>query len=414
MIEIISIGSELVTGQTINTNASLIASALLKEGYLVNQITAVPDEKPLLEEAIACAMQRACVIIMTGGLGPTEDDITRRTVAQFFNLPLKKDATLAADLKKRYGEELETVQDQSTIIEGAEIIPNLFGTAPGFLLKRGKSHLLAFPGVPHQMEPMLKQYAIPYLSRIVSKEWFQKSLFLCLLYEKGVDLYLSQLAKSYPDLNYGICPSYGTLSIYLKIKARSQREAERKLEPVLSDLRARYKEHIFSETDPKIEVAIQKQFLTKQLNLACAESCTGGRIGSRLTSISGSSGYFLGSLVTYSNGMKQTVLNVKAQTIEKHGAVSRETAYEMVEGLLSLSKADYAIAVSGIAGPNGGTQEKPVGTIWGVIATKSGEKFGALLKTKGKKTRETLIDFSTTYLLSHLWRYIECDIPPFN
>lgn len=414
MIEIISIGSELVTGQTINTNASLIANALLKKGYLVKQITTVPDEKPLLEEAIARAMKRACVIIMTGGLGPTEDDITRQTVAQFFNLPLKKEATLAADLKERYGEELETIEDQSTIIEGAEMIPNLFGTAPGFLLKRGKSHLLAFPGVPHQMEPMLEQYGIPYLAQIVPKEWFQKSLFLCLLYENGVDLYLSQLAANYPDLKYGICPSYGTLSIYLKIKARSQSQADKKLAPILSDLHAQYKEHIFSETDPKIEAAIQKQFLAKQLKLACAESCTGGRIGSRLTSISGSSGYFLGSLVTYSNGMKQRVLNVRPETIETHGAVSCETAYEMVEGLLSLSKADYAIAVSGIAGPNGGTQEKPVGTIWGAIATRNGEKFGGLLKPKGKKTRETLIDFSTTYLLSHLWRYIESDIPPFN
>ncbi len=414
VIEIISIGSELLTGQTINTSASVIATLLVREGYLVKQITTIPDEQNALKEALHRAAQRVPFIMMTGGLGPTEDDITRQTLAEFFKCSLKKDDTLAFDLIKRYGKELQTLEDQATVIEGATIMPNLFGTAPGFLLKKGKTTVLAFPGVPHQMREMLEKYGIPYLSRVASKAYFQQSLFLFSIAEKSVDLTLQYLKQKYPHLEYGLCPSRGTLSIYLKVKASSQKEASEKLAPILSDLRARYTQKIFSETDRRIEYAVQTQFIKNHITLACAESCTGGRISSRLTQISGSSQYFLGGLVAYSDKIKQTALKVDSKTIDKYGAVSRETVLEMVQGILALFGSDYAIAVSGIAGPEGGSREKPVGTIWGSIGTKKGDLFKALIPLKEKQPREVLIDLSATYLLSHLWRYVQFQIPPFS
>jgi len=415
MIEIISIGSELLTGQTINTSASVIATLLLQEGYPVKQIVTVPDEQDALKEAVMRAMKRVPFVVMTGGLGPTEDDITRQTLAELFNRPLKKDDALATDLMRRYGTGLKTLEDQATVIEGATLMPNPFGTAPGFLLRKGNSTVLAFPGVPHQMREILEKHGIPYLSHVASKAYFQRSLFLFSIPEKSVDLYLQHLKKKYPHLEYGVCPSRGVLSIYLKVKASSKHRAHAQLTPILSDLRARYYQKMFSETDRRIEYAIHKQFLKHHLKLACAESCTGGRISSRLTQISGSSHYFLGGVVAYSDKMKQTVLKVRPKTLSKYGAVSRETVIEMVRGVFALSKeADYAIAVSGIVGPEGGTRAKPVGTIWGSIGTKKGDVFTALIPSREEQPREVLIDLSATYLLSHLWRYVQFQVPPFS
>lgn len=413
MIEIISIGTELLTGQTINTNASTIAKILLRKGYEVEQITTIPDKGAILEETIIASMKRASFIILTGGLGPTTDDITRATLAKIFDKKLRQDNELAANLERQYGNACESLTNQATIIEGVEIMPNKIGTASGFILEKGTVKVFALPGVPIEMQEMLEKSVIPSLAQVTSPEYFQRTLFLFLILENRVDPHLRQLEKKYPHVEFGLCPSHGTLSIYLKLKAQTSKEAEEKFKPILQELRTRYKKNIFSEKDNTIESAIHKQFISRKLTLACAESCTGGLMSSRLTQISGSSNYFLVGLVTYSNQMKTTILNVNPRTLEKHGAVSCETVVEMVKGTLALSKADYAISISGIAGPTGGSKEKPIGTIWGAIGKKDSTIFTKQLTLKRKK-RSTIIDYSTTYLLSHLWRYIQFDIPPFE
>lgn len=414
MIEIVSIGAELLTGQTVNTNASVIAKALLKHGYGVSHVTAVPDHHNPMKAAIEEAMNRASVVITTGGLGPTGDDITRSTLAEIFESQLVHDAEVAADLEKRYGKELETLSDQATVIQGAQVIPNAIGTAPGFILKKEEKTVIVLPGVPVQMQEMLEKSVIPYLQETHKRHLFQHAVYLFLMSEQHVDPLLRSLEEKHPDVEFGICPSYGTLSIYLRAHASSQDEAEEKFAPILFELREKFRHRIFSEKYHDIEYAVHEQFIARGLTLACAESCTGGRIASRLTKISGCSDYFLGSLVTYSNHMKTSVLAVKPDTLQEHGAVSRETVIEMVKGTLSVSGADYALSVSGIAGPTGGTDEKPVGTVWGAIAHKKGDVFTGLLPLKGTRKRATLIEYSATYLLAHLWRYIQFDIPPFE
>lgn len=414
MIEIVSIGAELLTGQTVNTNASVISKALLKHGYAVNQVTTVPDHHTSLKTAIEEAMKRASVVITTGGLGPTGDDITRRTLAEVFKSQLVHSPEVAAELEKRYGKELETLADQATVIKGAHVIPNPLGTAPGFILKKDKKTVIVLPGVPLQMQEMLEKSVIPYIEETQKKHLFQHALYLFLMSEQHVDPFLRFLEEKHPKVEFGICPSYGTLSIYIRAHASSPKEAEEVFAPILFELREKFKHRIFSEKYHDIEHAVHEQFIARGMTLACAESCTGGRIASRLTKISGSSDYFLGSLVTYSNQMKIAALGVKPETLQQHGAVSRETVIEMAQGVLSVSGADYALSVSGIAGPTGGTQEKPVGTVWGAIASKNGTMFSGLMALKGTRKRATLIEYSSTYLLAHLWRYIQFDIPPFE
>lgn len=414
MIEIVSIGAELLTGQTVNTNASAISKNLLKRGFGVSYVTTVPDHHDSMKRAIEEAMNRASVVITTGGLGPTGDDITRITLAEIFGKKLVYDENVAAELERRYGKELETLADQATVIEGAHVIPNPLGTAPGFILKKEENTVIVLPGVPVQMQEMLEKSVIPYLEETQKRHLFEHAVYLFLMSEQHVDPFLRSLEAKNPKVEFGICPSYGTLSIYLRAQAQSQEEAEERFAPILFALREKFKHRIFSEKHHDIEYAVHEQFIARGLTLACAESCTGGRIASRLTKISGCSDYFLGSLVTYSNHMKTTVLGVKPETLNTHGAVSRETVIEMVLGTLSLSSADYALAVSGIAGPTGGTEEKPVGTVWGAIGHKRGDVFAGLLSLKGTRKRSTLIEYSATYLLSHLWRYIQFDIPPFE
>jgi len=414
VIEIVSIGAELLSGQTVNTNASFIAKTLLEEGYGVERVTTVPDRHDDLKEGIEAAMKRAPLVITTGGLGPTRDDITRHTLAEIFETELIYDEKVGADLKKRYGEKLETLQDQATVIKGAEVLHNPLGTAPGFILKKGKKTVVVLPGVPIQMQEMLKKTVIPYLIREIPREHFQHALYLFLLSEQHVDPFLRSLEKEYPEIEIGICPSYGTLSLYLYTKASSKDEADRKFQPVLSALRSKFKEHLFSETHGQIEYAIHETFITQKKTLAFAESCTGGRMAARITQISGASEYFLGSLVTYSNHLKQAALQVKGSTLKAHGAVSREAVIEMLQGTLALTNADYAVAVSGVAGPTGGSEEKPVGTIWGAIGQKGGEIYVTKFLSKGKEKRDIVIEYSTTLLLSHLWRFVCLSIPPFE
>lgn len=414
MIEIVSIGAELLTGQTLNTNAATLAKALLKEGYSVQRVVTVADRHDAIKEAIEAAMSRAPFVITTGGLGPTRDDITRRTLAEVFETKLTYDEGVARELKKRYGDNLETLKDQATVIQGAEIVPNPLGTAPGFLLKKGGKTVAVLPGVPVQMEGMLHETVLPYLIREMPREHFQKALYLLLMSEQHVDPYLRELEIEHPQVDIGICPAYGTLSLYLQTQATSQEAADAIFAPVLEALRTKFKDRVFSETEGQIESAVHETLRAAKKTLALAESCTGGRMAARLTQISGASDYFLGSLVTYSNHLKEAVLQVSAQTLQEHGAVSEETVREMLHGTLALSGADYAVAVSGVAGPTGGTPEKPVGTVWGGIATKEGGMFVTQFLAKGKEKRSLVIEYSVTFLLGHLWRFVKLGIPPFE
>lgn len=405
-LEILSIGNELLTGHTTNSNAAAIAQALLPHGFNVDKVTLLPDEVILLKKGIEEAMERASFIITTGGLGPTGDDLTRDIVADIFGTTLIKDEQVAKDLIHRFGKNLPTLEDQAMVPKGAEIIANPLGTAPGFILK-GKATVIVLPGVPSQMEAMLP-HVLEHLEKNHRKSHYVKPLYLSLISEQAVDPYLRTLEKEHPGVEIGICPGYGTLSVYV------HGDNPEKITPIRDQVAEKFKPHVYSTNHKEVEVALHEWMVKNKKTFAAAESCTGGHLAARLTNHPGSSDYFLGSVVSYSNHLKETGLGVSAETLKAHGAVSQETALEMVRGVVELTNADYAISTTGIAGPDGGTPEKPVGTVWSAIHTPE-NTFSGLIPIKGSaRNRALIIEYTTTYLLASLHRYLIHNVEPYQ
>lgn len=405
-LEILSIGNELLSGHTINSNASVMGQALLPHGFSVDKVTLLPDEGDLLKKGIEEAIKRSSFVITTGGLGPTGDDLTRDVVAEIFNTSLVKDESVAADLIERFGKNLPTLEDQAMVPKGAIVIPNPLGTAPGFILE-GTATLFVLPGVPEQMEVMLPT-VLAYLEKHYTKSHYVESLYLCLLSEQQVDPYLRVLEKENPGVDIGICPGYGVLSVYI------HGEDPKKLSPIRDQVAKKFKAHVFSISSKQIETAFHEWMVQNKKTFAAAESCTGGHLSARLTNHSGSSSYFLGSVVSYSNQLKETALGVSLKTLKAHGAVSEEVVLEMVAGIKKLTGADYAIAISGIAGPDGGTAKKPVGTVWSAISTPD-KTFAGRIPIKGSmRSRTLIIEYTVTYLLASLFRYLVYNIEPYR
>ena len=404
-IEILSIGNELLSGHTVNTNASVIAQALLKAGLIVDRVTYLPDNVERLTRGIEEAIERSSFIITSGGLGPTGDDLTREIVAKIYGTPLEYDEEIARDLSKRFGAHHKGIQDQSMVPKGAKVIQNTLGTAPGFILE-GKAAIFVLPGVPSQMESMLPSVC-SYLESKALKKHRSETLYLCLISEQEVDPYLRELESRHPGLQIGICPSYGTLSVYF------QGEDAKVLRKVRDEVEKKFQDHVYSTLDKQIELSVHQWMVRHGKTCSSAESCTGGILAARFTEHPGASDYFLGGVVSYSNHLKESALGVSSKTLETFGAVSRETVEEMVKGACKVAGADYGLATSGIAGPTGGTEEKPVGTVW--VAMKTPEKiFSGLVPFKSPpKSRALIIDYSATYLLASFYRYINYNIEPF-
>ena len=413
IIEYVAIGNEVLSGRTVNTNAATLSRLLLAHGVHLSATHVFPDDTKVLKKALKQMMGRLDCLILSGGLGPTGDDVTRSVLSDLFDAPLVYDNDLAFDLKKRYGK-LETLEDQAHILKGSQIIPNPLGTAVGYILSQQNITCIALPGVPDQMEEMVIRDVIPFLVKKSSKREREKACFLWGLPEEQVDPFLRDLEKTDPTLSISICPSYRSLALYFHTRTDSLEEGNRKLLPVIEEVKKRFPLHVFSETSDRIELALHDALIKKEKTLCLAESCTGGEIASLITHIPGASSYFLGGVVAYSNALKCTALDVSQKVLNEKGAVSREVVLEMLSGILKLTGADYGIAVSGIAGPGGGTKEKPVGTVWGAIGKKGEEGFAEQVNLKGARRRDTLINYVSTYLLYSLWRWICFNRLPFQ
>ncbi len=408
-IEIVCIGNELLSGKTLNTNATQIASILLKHGFKIDRVTTIGDEPDEMRRELTTALKRSKIVITTGGLGPTHDDLTRDIVAEIFQSPLKLDAAIKKDLIERFGPDLSSIEHQATIPTKAQIIPNKHGTASGYFFQEDLGQMIVLPGVPHQMEQMLCDHVLSHLDQQASlNRYHHKALYLYLFNENQVAPFLETLKSKYPEVELGICPSYGTLSIYLLSKNQES------ITVVAKEIEKQFQTYLYEAESGKIEEALHELFVSKKKTLALAESCSGGKMAARLTARAGSSDYFLGSVVSYSNQLKEKALGVSHATLEKHGAVSPETACEMVTGIIESTNADYGIAVTGIAGPTGGTQEKPVGTVWLAIGKKGEKPIVGQLPFKKWNSRTLIIEFTATYAFSNLCRYLSHNITPFS
>ncbi len=406
-IEIVAIGDEILKGMISNTNATFMSRALYEKGYQVTQHRVLSDELQVLKEGLEVALKHSDLVITTGGLGSTLDDHTRRIVAELFNSEFHLDQRVREDLHHRFGSQLLSLTDQATIPCKADPLLNTIGTAPGLVFKRGKTVLILLPGVPHEMQVMFTEQVLPLIQStfpLLKKREFVPMHF-CLLAESQVDPSLRELKEQFPLVEVGIYPAFGAVTVQLSSENRKQ------LNSFCQELKQRFAQHLFPSSSGKIAEAILQWFKEHDKRLALAESCTGGMIASLLTAIPGSSSYFLGSFVTYCDALKMNVLNVAPTVLQQEGAVSESTVRAMLQGVFARSAADFAIAVSGIAGPDGGSEEKPVGTVWAAIGQRGQLPEVGRLHLKGD--RQKIILSSSNYLLGALWRKIAYGAPAF-
>lgn len=377
-IEIINTGSELMLGRVLNTHQQWLCRQLTDRGYLVQRQVAIADEGRAIQNAVREAADHAGLIICTGGLGPTSDDITRDLIAELLGKPLHEDPRIAAHIegffKQRNRPMPPSTLVQARVPAGAIVLENRYGTAPGLAMKldpnpyradRKPAWIVMLPGPPRELRPMFLEEVVPFLHR----EFARDTAFVCRTLhsvglgesrvEEQIAPALAHLTKA--GLQIGYCARVGEVDVRLVFEGCG---AEETVNEAADLVYQQIGNHIFAENDANLEGTIVQMLTERKKTLALAESCTGGFIAHRLTNISGASAVLLAGLVTYSNEAKQQFLGVPAETLATHGAVSEATARAMVAGARAKTGADYALAVTGIAGPTGGTPEKPVGTVF--------------------------------------------------
>ena len=367
--DLISVGTELLLGQITDTNATYISRRLADIGVDVYFRVTVGDNQSRLCSVLRQALERSEVIIVTGGLGPTGDDLTRESVAEATGRPLVRDERAARRLEEwfqRRNYPLSKINyKQALVPEGARLVDNTCGTAPGLLVEHGGAVIFAVPGPPTEMRAMVDRDVIPYLKeRSGGLQLFSRRLHFCDIGESMVQERLTDLFENQTDPTLAPLASPGEVVVRLSTKAATPEEAEAKLTPMEAEIRARLGVHVYGVDDETMEVAVGHALRERGLTLALAESCTGGTIAGRVTDVPGASDYLIGSVVAYSNQVKQDVLGVPEALLAAHGAVSEPVARAMAEGVKERFGADFGLATTGIAGPTGGTPEKPVGLVF--------------------------------------------------
>ncbi len=394
-IALISIGKEILSGDTLNTNSMYLSKILSYEGYQVVRQIACEDRKEDIFSAIEEAYMHADVVITTGGLGPTVDDKTKEVLALFFKKKLALNQEILQKLKKRFKDH-PSLENQALLPEGVQLIENTIGTACGMIFEE-KKVLIALPGIPQEMMMMVEKGVLSFLQRSlpVKQKLFIKEIALALIAEMQVDFFLRKL----PDtIEAGIYPTYGFVRVSLVSKN------EKILLKHYEEIKQEFADFLLPENSKTIEEAVRAAFIQNKKTLVVAESCTGGAIAQRITSLSDASAFFLGGFVTYSNKMKEKFLHVSKETLQEHGAVSLQTVKEMAQNALKETDADVAIAVTGIAGPKGGSSEKPVGTVYVAVAQKGMAIDAGCIHAKGD--RLGVIFYTTNYALAILCRHI--------
>jgi nicotinamide-nucleotide amidase len=367
--EIIAIGSELLTPERTDTNSLWLTEKLNEIGIEVKLKTIVGDDELRLEETIRDAIKRSEVVITTGGLGPTEDDITRRISARATGRQLVFHEELVVELRERFrrwGREMPEINKrQAFIIEGARILPNPNGSAVGMLVEIENKFLVVLPGPPRELEPMFETQVLPKLKEAAGEIYVKRKILrVSGMGESAVDEAIAPIYKSYETVQTSILFNKTEIEVQIMAQADSEAEAEKILDELAEKLADKLGVAVFALNGELMEEVVGKLLSENEKTLSVAESCTGGLIGERLTEVAGASKYFIEGVIAYANEAKIKTLNVSPETIEKHGAVSPETAEAMAKGMLERAATDYAISVTGIAGPTGGSDEKPVGTVF--------------------------------------------------
>jgi nicotinamide-nucleotide amidase len=382
-IELINTGTELLLGRVLNSHQHWICRQLADHGHIVQRQVAVPDTAAAITQAVRDALARVPGVITTGGLGPTSDDLTRQEIARLLNRPLHQDPALLDHIRSFFARRNRPMPAstavQALVPQGARLLPNECGTAPGLLFELdvnpfqpdGKfAWLVMLPGPPRELRPMFSRHVLPWLSKRYPNTPAPacRTLRTVGLGESQVEQIIAPLLASLTadGLEIGYCARPGEVDI--RLVARGP-DAANHVDQAADIVRNRIGDHIYGEDDDELDTVVLRLLRDRRRSLGLAESCTGGYLAHRITNIPGASSVFAGAFVTYSNHAKMECLGVRSDTIAAHGAVSEATAREMARGARDRLRADYAIAITGIAGPDGGTPEKPVGTAFIALAT---------------------------------------------
>jgi len=381
IVEILATGNEVVDGEVVNSNASWLAARMRERGFETHFHTAVPDEEGLIDEALRRGVARANILLVTGGLGPTVDDLTLEVAAKTFSRPLQVHEASLERIRKffqKIGRTMSPNQEkQAYLPQGSEPLSNEFGTAPGATWVEGNCRLAFFPGVPKEMQEMFLRHFVPLLSGLTAGAALARRDLHCFgLPEGQLDHLLRPLLNERRELDgvkLGFRVRFPQIDLRLWTSDPQASVATARVEAAAQKIRSVVGESIYGEGETKLEDLVGELLVQHGKTLATAESCTGGLLASWITDVPGSSRYFLEGAVTYSNAAKVRQLGVSNETINRHGAVSSEVALEMARGIRIKSGADFGIGITGIAGPEGGSAEKPVGTVHIAVVHPEGE-----------------------------------------
>lgn len=378
--EIITIGDEILIGQIVDTNSAWMAEKLNQIGVEVSQIVSISDQPDHIKKAIDNALQNAAVVLITGGLGPTRDDKTKQTLAEYFNTRLEINQEVLERVTKRIisrGYEVnELNRQQAALPLNCEVLVNNYGTASGMLFRKDQKIIVSMPGVPFEMKGIMEESVLPLLQKISNNRIIiHRTLVIQGYSEAGLAELVTDWEDNLPeDIKLAYLPSPGRIRLRFSASGTNRELIEQKIQKQIDLLEQLIPGSIVNYAGENIEKTIGQLLLGQKASVSTAESCTGGNIAHMITSVPGSSAYFKGSIIAYSNQVKKEILNVKKESLIHFGAVSQEVVEEMAMGAMTLLKTDYGIATSGIAGPDGGTDEKPVGTVWIAVASNSGIK----------------------------------------
>jgi nicotinamide-nucleotide amidase len=379
--EIVAVGSEMLTPFRQDTNSLYLTGQLNELGINVAFKTIVGDHRQHLTSVAISALERSNIILFSGGLGPTEDDLTRECVAEALGLDLKRDNDLVAAMYKRFAERRLSMPDnnarQADIISGAQVLPNRRGTAAGQWLQRSQNGALQIvvllPGPPHELQAMWEREVLPRLRDVIPPSAIATRVIkTAMLPESSADARTAPIYKKYSNVQTTVLAGQGQVEFHLLATAMSKQEADEAVEKLASELQDELGDAVFSTAGESLEEIVGLYLQMRGAKLAVAESCTGGMVAERITSVPGSSRYFLGGAVVYSNDLKTLFADVPPLMIEANGAVSKEVALALAENIRDICNADIGLGITGIAGPSGGTEEKPVGLVY--IAVTNGQK----------------------------------------
>ncbi len=369
-VELISVGTEILLGNIVNTNAAYLAEKCAALGLSCYHQSVVGDNEERLYDTIRLAFSRADIVILSGGLGPTKDDLTKEVTAKVFGRELYEDAHTKERIEgyfrqMRSGKVTENNWKQALTPEGATVVDNHNGTAPGLIIEGDGKTAILLPGPPGELRPMFEESIIPYLNRLTPEGIYSRMVKLCGIGESKAETEILDLMEA--QSNPTLAPYAKTGEVHLRVtaKAKNEEEAQKLMTPMLEELHRRFGTLIYTEEeDVTLEQAVVELLREKSFALTTAESCTGGRLAGRIMNVPGASEVYEEGYITYSDQAKKKLLGVSGETLETYGAVSPQTAKEMASGAAKASGADVALSVTGIAGPGGGTEEKPVGLVY--------------------------------------------------